>query len=232
MLCVNSAGNEGNGSWFFISAPADADSILTVGAVQSDSLIAGFSSRGPTSDGRIKPNVVAQGQGAAIVSGNTGNVATGSGTSFSSPIMAGFVAGLWQAFPNLTNHELINLIQLSANNTSTPNNEVGYGIPNYGKVKFLSSLKDAKNGDEDLSFYPNPYSDGAQLKLRVSERMYREELKLSFYNLLGQKIDEILLEASLAENILNLESGLGDSNFIIIQVESKFGIEKFKLIKD
>jgi serine protease AprX len=232
MLCVNSAGNDGDDPWFFIGAPADSDSILTVGAVQSDSVIAGFSSRGPTSDGRIKPNVVAQGQSAAIVSGSTGNVATGSGTSFSSPIMAGFVAGLWQAFPNLTNHELIALIQMSANNTTTPNNDVGFGIPNYGKAKFLSSLKDAKNGDEDLSFYPNPYSDGAQLKLRVSERMYREKLKLSFYNLLGQKMDEIILVPNLAENILSLESGLGDSNFIIIHVESEFGIEKFKLIKD
>ncbi len=100
ILVVNSAGNEGNNSWMYVNAPADGDSVFSIGAVDASGNYASFSSIGPTYDGRIRPNVVAQGQSSAIISSFSGNVVTGSGTSFSSPITAGMVACLWQAHPD------------------------------------------------------------------------------------------------------------------------------------
>jgi hypothetical protein len=130
ILVVNSAGNSGSSSWQYIGAPADADSVLTIGAVNSSGNYASFSSTGPTYDGRIKPNVVAQGQGTTIVT-TSGTVTTGNGTSFSSPVTAGMVACLWQAFPGRKNVEIMEAIQQSASQYDNPDDFLGYGIPDY-----------------------------------------------------------------------------------------------------
>jgi subtilisin family serine protease len=128
MIVVSSAGNEGSNSWHYISTPADADSILTVGAVDYTSAHAYFSGYGPTADGRIKPDVCAVGVSSVIA--NTSNaITTGNGTSFSSPIMAGLVACLWQSLPSFTNMQIINLIKQYSTQYSSPNNSLGYGIP-------------------------------------------------------------------------------------------------------
>jgi hypothetical protein len=131
MIVVNSAGNEGSGSWQYIGAPADGDSVFSIGAVDASGNYAYFSSTGPTYDGRLKPNVVAQGQGSAIVSAWSGIVLTGSGTSFSSPITAGIVACLWQAHPDKTNMEILEAIQQNGSQAGNPDNLLGYGIPDY-----------------------------------------------------------------------------------------------------
>ncbi|MBK8416394.1 MAG: S8 family serine peptidase [Bacteroidetes bacterium] len=123
---------KGNGSWFRISAPSDADSILCVGAVDATSLYATFSGKGPASDGDIKPNVAAQGA-QTIVSDPFNGTGTfpANGTSFSSPLMAGMVATLWQCHPNATNMEIINAIQQSASQFTSPDSLLGYGIPDF-----------------------------------------------------------------------------------------------------
>jgi len=131
ILVVNSAGNSGNNSWHYIGAPADGDSVFTIGAVNSSGNYASFSSTGPTYDGRIKPNVVAQGQGSTVISAYTGNVTSGNGTSFSSPITAGMVACLWQAYPDKKNTEIMEAIQQSATQAINPDSLLGYGIPDY-----------------------------------------------------------------------------------------------------
>ncbi|MFC2086529.1 S8 family serine peptidase, partial [Bacteroidota bacterium] len=101
MMVVTSAGNSGNNvGWnFLITAPADADSILTIGAVNPLGNYVSFSSQGPTFDGRVKPNVVAQGYETAVQISDE-EIVLGSGTSFSSPIIAGMTACLWQAVPD------------------------------------------------------------------------------------------------------------------------------------
>lgn len=148
MILVNSAGNEGNDTaWPYINAPADAPSVLTVGAVNASRNIASFSSFGPTSDNRIKPDVCAQGQATALIN-TSGNVVTGNGTSFSSPVLAGVVACLWQAFPNKTNAEITQLIKESAHLFPSFTNQEGYGIPNF-KAIFDENFVDDNDNDGD-----------------------------------------------------------------------------------
>lgn len=130
VLC-NSAGNEGIGPWHKISVPADADNILTVGAIDNDSTIALFSSLGPTQDGRIKPDVCAPGSPSYVVNGR-GELGQNYGTSFASPILCGMVACLWQANPNLTAKQIIDLVRNKGNRSKYPDTVYGYGIPNFG----------------------------------------------------------------------------------------------------
>ncbi|MFR9165716.1 MAG: S8 family peptidase [Dysgonomonas sp.] len=133
ILMVCSAGNEGNKAWGKITAPSDAKNVLTVGAVNGNSVIAAFSSRGPAFDGRIKPDVMAVGSGTAIVN-KYGEVTSSNGTSFSSPVMCGLVACFWQAFPDLTNKEVIDIIKKSSDRYVSPDSNYGYGIPNMQKA--------------------------------------------------------------------------------------------------
>jgi serine protease AprX len=131
MIVVNSAGNSGNSSWYYIGAPADGDSVFSIGAVNASGNYVSFSSKGPTYDGRTKPDVVAQGSGTTVINAFTGNVSTGSGTSFSSPITAGMVACLWQAHPNRRNTEVVEAIRQSGSQAASPDQFMGFGIPDY-----------------------------------------------------------------------------------------------------
>ncbi len=133
MIVVNSAGNEGDAAWHYISAPADAASVLSIGAVNATGVIASFSSYGPTSDNRVKPDVCAQGAGVYIIN-PSGTIATSNGTSFSSPVLTGVVACLWQAFPTKTNAEIIKMVKESAHLYTSPTAQEGYGIPNFETV--------------------------------------------------------------------------------------------------
>ena len=137
MLLVNSAGNEGRSSWRYVTVPADVDSVLTVGAVYYNETYASFSSVGPTSDGRTKPNVAAQGVSTVILSSVRDGVTTNRGTSFSCPLIAGFAAGVWQAYDTLTNIELLKLLEQAGSRADDPNNEIGYGIPTFSRVQSI-----------------------------------------------------------------------------------------------
>lgn len=155
ILVVNSAGNSAQNTWHYIGAPADGDSVFTIGAVDAFGAYASFSSTGPTADGRIKPNVASQGQGSAIT-GPDGNTTYGNGTSFSSPIMAGMVACLWQAHPTLKNMEIIQSIEKAGNQFNTPDSLLGYGIPDIMAAHgYLSSINPIPNAA--ISIYPNPF---------------------------------------------------------------------------
>jgi hypothetical protein len=140
ILVVNAAGNEGDNSWGKIITPADGDSVLAVGAVRRDSVPASFTSRGPSSDGRVKPDVVSVGVASTIqLTNNT--IGTSNGTSFAAPNMAGLVTCLWQGFPEVSNMQIIQALKKSGNRFKNPNDTLGYGIPDMKKaVMFL--LKD------------------------------------------------------------------------------------------
>ena len=133
IVLVNSAGNEGMGSWKKVNFPADADDIITVGSITQHGKNAPFSSVGPTADGRVKPDVMAWGSPVSVFSGR-GLVINDVGTSFSSPLVAGLVACLWQALPDKTAKEIIDLVRRSANQYQRPDNVYGYGVPNFWKA--------------------------------------------------------------------------------------------------
>ncbi len=133
IVLVSSAGNEGMSAWKKVSVPADAENILAVGAVAPNRRNAPFSSIGPTADNRIKPDIMSLGSPTAVITGR-GTIIKDVGTSFATPVVAGLVACLWQALPNKTAHEIIELIIRSADNYATPDNIYGYGIPNFYKA--------------------------------------------------------------------------------------------------
>ena len=130
MLLVTAMGNEGNKTWHYLSTPADADSILSVGAVNKDGAIATFSSYGPSADGRVKPEVCAMGEGTSLISPANNTVITSNGTSFACPLIAGMAACLWSALPEASNMEIREMIIRSCDRYDQPLEQYGYGIPN------------------------------------------------------------------------------------------------------
>ncbi|WP_293904792.1 S8 family serine peptidase [Sphingobacterium sp. UBA5670] len=129
ILIVNCAGNDR--SW--VGSPADSPHVLTVGAVYDNRGVADFTSWGVTVDGRMKPDVMALGGGAWVI-GQSGAGETRSGTSYSSPILCGLAACLWQAYPQLSNMELMDVIRKSGDRINNPVIPYGYGIPDMKKA--------------------------------------------------------------------------------------------------
>lgn len=183
MLVVNSAGNAGSSEWYYITAPADGDSVLTVGAIAADSVLTSFSSHGPTADGRMKPNIVAQGL-YSIVCNLDGGIRSANGTSFSSPILAGMAASVWSAMPEVSSMDIFNLIQESGHLYPDGNNDYGYGVPNFYEVLQYVSIEDEFLSGE--SVYPNPFEDYLMVDLSVFENS--EMVELSMFNQLGQLV--------------------------------------------
>lgn len=140
MILVNSAGNDGMSSWKKINVPADADDILTVGAVSPNRRNASFSSIGPTADDRVKPDIMALGSPASVITGR-GTIIKDMGTSFSAPIVSGMVACLWQALRDKTALEIIDIVRRCADNYSTPDNIYGYGIPDFWRAYATTKLQ-------------------------------------------------------------------------------------------
>ena len=149
ILVFNSAGNDGSDSWHYISTPADADSIVTVGAVSTTGQPAGFSSFGPSADGRIKPDVASVGQG-TIIETPSNTIAAGSGTSFACPNMAGLGTCLWQGFQEFNNIKIIQALQQSSSIATAPDSHIGYGIPDMKKAT-LFLLKQLATSSASIS---------------------------------------------------------------------------------
>ncbi len=149
MLLVVAMGNDGDKVWHNLATPADADSILSVGAVDVAGEIAAFSSYGPSADGRVKPEVCAVGAGTALIDPATNEVMNGNGTSFACPLIAGMAACLWSALPQATNMEIRERIIRSADRYAQPHEQYGYGIPDawlaYTQATTNSSTPELQN---------------------------------------------------------------------------------------
>lgn len=151
MFLVCSAGNEGDKPWGKLTPPADAKGVLTVGAMDRDSVVVPFSSRGYSADLRIKPDIVALGKYVSLIN-RKGKMAIKSGTSFASPIMCGLVACLWQAYPGLTNKELLEIIRQSADAYDNPDQSYGYGVPDMGKAMKLAEKRILEDKSRRIGF--------------------------------------------------------------------------------
>lgn len=158
MIVVNSAGNSGGNPWHYVNAPADADGILAIGAVRDDRGVAAFSSRGPSYDGRIKPDVMAQGAPAMVMFPDNG-VGGGYGTSFSGPIVAGLAAVLWQAYPEMKASAIRQAIIESADRYFLPTSDYGHGIPDFelASVSLAAQREGSGLGVDPVTIYPNPF---------------------------------------------------------------------------
>ena len=218
MLVVVSAGNEGNKAWKYITAPADAENILSVGSVTSKGLISDFSSIGPSADGRIKPEVMAMGSSTVLVN-EAGIVSNSSGTSFATPLLAGFAACMWQAYPDLTNLELIDFILQNSTLYANPNNRYGYGIPNY---KFIIS-NISEDNNTGTSAYPNPLF-GDELNITTASR---GEVRVKLYSPQGK----LLFENSMDREHLTYDTSNLKAGVYILTVEANKETSKFRIIK-
>ena len=149
ILVFIAAGNEGAGSWHYIMTPADADSVVTVGAVDIDGNKASFSSYGPTSDGRIKPDVVTIGV-KTVIATIYNTIGTSQGTSYACPKMAGLGTCLWQGFPEYSNMQIRDVIRQSGNAADHPTDSLGYGIPDM-KLAFTKLLTQFATSQSSLN---------------------------------------------------------------------------------
>jgi subtilisin family serine protease len=166
IVCIISAGNQGSDSWKYITAPADADSILSVGAVDRTGLRVSFSSIGPSSDLRIKPDIAAMGL-STITGLPSGTIGSLNGTSFSAPLIAGLVAGIIQANPQKTAQEIIQVVRKSGNQASKPDQLLGYGIPHFDRISQLLNPVLGVETQEKSTFkvFPNPASIGQRIRV-------------------------------------------------------------------
>lgn len=220
MLLVTSAGNSGTG---MISAPADAPGALTVGAVDSNGNYVSFSSIGPSSDGRVKPDVMAKGQSSAVITPN-GNIDTSNGTSFSSPIMAGAVTSLWQAFPERTNAEIMQFVRESAHLFNNPTAQMGYGIPNFEDAFNAVVLNVEESAfAKAYTVSPNPANSIFQVQFPEGN----SQATVIVYDLLGKRV--LIKEITNTNNAIDVHTLT--SGVYIVQIQDSERSTTQKLIK-
>ena len=219
ILLVNSAGNSGNDSWGIVTAPADAPGVLTVGAVDASGSYASFSSIGSVAQPTQKPDVMTQGSASYVIDQNN-VIRAANGTSFSSPIMAGGVACLWQALPNKTNAEIMQLIRESASIYNAPTFFMGHGIPD---LQLALSLSIPDEEFYSLIIFPNPANDSFSINSSIQD----DVITISFFDTLGKHI------STSSQNYLNNRFDISflASGIYIADIRNGEHHSKVKIIK-
>jgi hypothetical protein len=225
ILVVNSAGNSGGGGWWYIGAPADGDSVFTIGAVTATGIRSGFSSVGPTSDDRIKPTVAAQGSSAAVFAPS--GLGTMSGTSFSSPVICGITACLWQAIPELNNMQIIDLIKASASQAAQQDSLLGWGIPDY-QIAFTTLSNRNQSVAKELNIYPNPVTDKLTLGFPVA---IHGKYSLEIINLQGKLVYKNQRNEGSTRSIQINDIGYLPSGIYFIKVSDRSVLFSGRIIK-
>jgi hypothetical protein len=226
MIVVNSAGNSGGSDWHCVGSPADGNSVMAIAAVDSNGIIGSFSSRGEM-DTRIKPNVAGMGV-LTVLSAPDGVISRSNGTSFSSPVIAGMVACLWQAAPYWDNKSVFRAVELSGSQASAPDSLLGYGIPDFYKALTKLGL-DNLTSSKNITVYPNPVQSGFTLSFHNSTpgvaRVY-------ILDRTGRTLESYDLESRAGENTfrLSLPASLA-SGYYLIKVITPAEIKVQKLIK-
>lgn len=227
MICMNAAGNEGNGTCT-LGIPADAEHIVTVGAVNANGNRASFSSVGPTYDGRIKPDVMAMGEGTYVASGygNWWPYYNGDGTSFATPVLAGAVACLRQARPYSSVQEICDAIRACGDRADNPDNLYGYGIPDFSQALEVLSVEEPMENTPAhiITVYPNPSNGEVHVVLNDLHKA-----DLTVYDFMGHKLYSYsfngLNHTSFERYLNTLTSGV-----YFINAVSESGSETLKLV--
>ena len=208
VLCITSAGNWGTSEpppdpcdtlYYYISAPADADSVISVGAVNSEGDIAYFSSHGPTYDGRIKPEVCARGVSTWCVNANSDSYRTASGTSLSAPLVSGAAAVILSAHPDWTPMQVREAMMMTSDRVDTPDNDYGYGVIDVmAAIDYETSAIDENSIPNELSIlniYPNPFNPTTTMQFKVGTDGHTS---LHVYDITGHLVETIINEKLMA----------------------------------
>jgi len=226
ILVVNSIGNSGGGGWWYMGAPADGDSVFAIGAVTPTGVRSNFSSVGPTYDKRISPSLVAQGTGVAIYTPY--GLATGSGTSFSSPIICGMTACYMQANPAMTNiMQVMDAIKATGSQASAPDSLLGWGIPNFKSVNTSIREPDLITGKK-LSAYPNPITDKVTL---VFPETIQGNYKIEIFTIQGKVAYSIEGTGTSLRSLQVNEIGSLPSGIYLLNVSNNFKNYSCRIVK-
>jgi len=181
ILVVNAAGNEGPGT-SSLWPPADSPHVLAVGSINQIGSLSSFSGRGPTYDGRTKPDVVAQGS-AVYMATSVNGYTYGNGTSFSTPQIAGLAALLLQANPTLHPDSVISIFQASGDRTNAPDNDYGWGLPD------LTSHLPARESfsTRKCRVFPNPAGSGT-VNMVFPEPLGTIPDQITAFDILGREL--------------------------------------------
>lgn len=219
ILVVVSAGNSGATTWQTVGAPADSPDVLSIGGVDANGNYVSFSSQGGAAQvGYQKPDVVAR-AGSTFVIDQNNTITQNNGTSFSGPILCGGIASLWQAIPDALPTEVMDYVRQSASQFNSPDDLLGYGIPDLALARTLGLNEETI---DDFEFYPNPVKTQINFKL-ISNSNY----EVYIYNQLGQEIIRTTLNtASHIINVENLSTGL-----YVMKVNSESETKTFKFLK-
>ena len=190
IFVVTSAGNSGNDyNWHgLITSPADGDSVMAVGAVAGDSTIASFSSRGPTEDGRIKPDFVAMGHGTLVIDTNPNsgsNYHFGSGTSYAGPLLAGAAALLLQIEPDLLPMELATLMKENASRSAAPDTAYGWGLVDLSRITWQHFANPVQLAVDEIRVFANPFNSRLVFLLDIDDETL-SSVRIEMYDLLGR----------------------------------------------
>jgi hypothetical protein len=229
MLFIASAGNDGASSWYYVLTPGDADSALTIGSVDGNSVAASNSGHGPNASGKVKPDVCAMGQPATVLS-NTATPFKSNGTSFATPQIAGWAACLWQATTKGTPNLIRTAIIKSASLYTNPNVSMGYGVPDFGKATEYLNIKDTpKNTDEWIRPLANPFTDNLTLRfynLSVSQ------VDFNIIDISGRLISTHNMRLSHGTNVLELPTLDMPAGMYFIRATSGSKSVTFKVVKN
>lgn len=184
VIVVNAAGNEGNTMWGRVIAPADGDSVIAVGAVTLAGEVLDFSSRGPTADGRIKPDFCALGAG-DFVANYAGGYGYFSGTSFAAPLLAGGIALLLEGHPDWNFGDIISVLRRASSQATQPNNDYGWGITDF--VSAFNRQPFRPRGLFELRIAPHPALDTVVFYMTVPDG---GQVVLSVHDVSGAQVQE------------------------------------------
>lgn len=226
IVVVASAGNEGSIPWRTITPPADVDGVIAVGSITSGGARSSFSSMGPTSDGRIKPDVVALGSSTSVIKSSGSNGFT-SGTSLAAPIVTSLIIGLIDRYPDINPRIIAQQVVATASRAATPDNLLGYGVPNYDAVK---SAIEGLEPPEEITVYPNPVEiDTGKFYIRF--KTPTGQATITIYDLMGRMLSSNVVNITAVNNPLEFNMAELPSAGYLLKVKTSSTFKTFKLVK-